>query len=217
MKSPSFHIRSARGFSIIELLITVAILGVLAAIAVPAFNKRVFDAKEVDMIKQGREAFRDQMRVKQLTGTFTECISGCDEFNLLYRPSQNTKINLITGAILFDPSNYPNGKFSLTDLGYTNVPSRRNTFGIIRDTDTHTDKMLMGLEADLLGNNTSLHVIAFDESGNMHTLCDQWSGQSNGSLYSTWIAGGTLKCNQTSSDTCVGDDCNECTEGDCGI
>lgn len=56
-------IRNKKGFTLIELLIVVAIIGILAAIAIPQFNsyrQKSFDSasvSDVRTIKTGMEAF----------------------------------------------------------------------------------------------------------------------------------------------------------------
>ena len=50
MKKNMFYRKSNNGFTLVELMITVAILGVLAAVAIPAYSNYINRAKQADAI-----------------------------------------------------------------------------------------------------------------------------------------------------------------------
>ena len=50
MKKNMFYLKSSKGFTLVELMITVAILGVLAVVAIPAYSNYVNRAKQADAI-----------------------------------------------------------------------------------------------------------------------------------------------------------------------
>ncbi len=70
--------RTARGFSLIELLIVVAIIGILIAIVVPAYNKAIQKTNETSAIKTLKAIQEEQAQYSLSTkgnyGTFDELL-----------------------------------------------------------------------------------------------------------------------------------------------
>jgi len=196
-------IKSRRGFTLIELMIVVAIVGVLAAIAIPSFQKYLFEAKEAEGTAMLLSAYKDEVRVRMDSTTrdalypdgYTEALDSTNPMvmTLYYRPAtQSPKFNLIIG----DNGGTP-GKYALSQLGYSypnlSYPSDGtpwNQFGYPVNSGGARvpNEIIIGVEANLKDDG-SLDVLAINQNGLLFKICDGWSGQGIAqgiALYSQW-------------------------------
>ena len=60
--------RNQKGFTIMEMLIVVAIIAVLVAIAIPTFNSALTKSKEAADIANIRAAYAEEMNSRQPSG-----------------------------------------------------------------------------------------------------------------------------------------------------
>lgn len=71
--------KTQQGFTLIELMIVVAIIGILAAIAIPAYNDYTKRAKFSEVV-QGTQALKTAVEVcAQDLGTLTGCTGGTNQ------------------------------------------------------------------------------------------------------------------------------------------
>jgi prepilin-type N-terminal cleavage/methylation domain-containing protein len=61
---------SQRGFSLIEVLIVMAIISVIAAIAIPMYSEAIREGREAALIADGRKLYSAMMRYNADHGTF---------------------------------------------------------------------------------------------------------------------------------------------------
>lgn len=178
-------------------MISVSIVGVLGAVAVPSFQNYFIDARQAEGVKMLLEALRDQKRVSfeckvgrfvdpssgqsKCAGgdlDFTELQSAQDPYypTLMYKPAANATFRLVTGNL----SDFaPQGAQFTSDGAPPAIQ-----FGYARQavTDAHgaatiqTDRtnFMMGAEANLLGN---AHLLMVDKNGTLVRICNAATGE----------------------------------------
>jgi type IV pilus assembly protein PilE len=92
--------RLTGGFSLIELMVAIAIVGVLAAIAVPSYRTYVLQAHRTDA-------------VRTLT-SYRQALERCYSQNFTYVNAVTTPCPAATGAATTSPNGYYNVTFTVT-------------------------------------------------------------------------------------------------------
>lgn len=216
------------GFTLLELMVAVGLVGVLAAVAFPYFHKFVLEAKRADGVAILMRAYKDQLDYQNRNfattgkGEFTEYIKGPNGDGIGTRPASKPRYNLITGSWSL-ASSCSNGvvcEFSQLDSGWGFTPAV-NKFGFPQNYVTGFDKhrFLIGAEADITGDG-KLDVMAVNEKGTLFQLCDSITSQAAPDIYQTYKPGGAppLKCNLSAAGEeqqeggiagdCTGENCD---------
>lgn len=71
MKAYTTHCQSERGFTLIELMIVVVIIGILAALAIPRFQTATIKAKESEAKVVLKQIYTFQNAYRQETGAYS--------------------------------------------------------------------------------------------------------------------------------------------------
>lgn len=208
------HIHKRRGFTLIEMMVAVSIVGILAAVTVPSFIKYVHEAERAEGVTLALSAKRAQETVKNqvLVGRYDSWGQLYTEYfdsgsasipSLDLRLSNRSKYNLVLGSVCTDINLPADPKTALSDLpGYEYLPAKVNTFGgavTSSDTNCERDKFIIGAERVL--SDGKLDVIAVNEKGNLFLLCDRGDPIAVGSEVYTAYTDGEIDCGGSASST----------------
>lgn len=192
LKGASFQ---KKAFTLLELMIGVAVIAVIAAIAIPSFLKYMRDAREAELTQALYQAKRAQDIVIKTHGAPAFMFEGTGPYGddvsypkLDYRISSTPKFNLIIGVKNIEPA-LPDDdntvKYRFDQLyPNANLPRNVNNFGRVSPDNNNSvnsnapEAWVIGVEADFDGDNWK-QVMGINQAGLLFKFCDDFSNSAD--------------------------------------
>ncbi len=171
--------RRQKGFSLIELMVAVSLVGVLSATAIPSMTKYIYDAKISEAAIILGDAGRDQERIHVMSGAYSDVLETTAAGKMAVSTRfPNSHFNLIVGG----QSALQPGEKSRFDELNASLPTGLNsaTFGSRGPTN-----YMIAVEGNVDGDS-NVTLIAMNKRRTFVTVCDDYNNSDAGSFGAFW-------------------------------